>query len=157
MHWLAAAAARAGLKGADVLVIPGDISLTDSWEIASRTLGISASDLAGALAPALGLAEADFSKAEPLALPLLPERIARKYHVFPVREDERHLVVATSDPTNIEVEHAIGFASGRRPLFELATPASIEKALFSGYSADQTMDDLLSGLDEQVAEAVQLV
>ena len=104
MHWLAAAAARAGLKGADVLVIPGDISLTDSWEIASRTLGISASDLAGALAPALGLAEADFSKAEPLALPLLPERIARKYHVFPLREDERHLVVATADPTNIEVE-----------------------------------------------------
>ena len=157
MHWLAAAAARAGLKGADVLVIPGDISLTDSWEIASRTLGISASDLAGALAPALGLAEADFSKAEPLALPLLPERIARKYHVFPLREDERHLVVATADPTNIEVEHAIGFAAGRRPIFELATPASIDEALFTAYSTEHAMDALLSSVDEQVADAVRIV
>jgi type IV pilus assembly protein PilB len=157
MHWLAAAAARAGLKGADVLVIPGDISLIDSWEIASRTLGISAPELASTLAPALGLAEADFQKAEPLALPLLPERIARKYHVFPLREDERHLVVATADPTNIEVEHAIGFAAGRRPIFELATPAAIEEALFSAYSHERAMDQLLSSVDEQVADAVRVV
>jgi type IV pilus assembly protein PilB len=157
MHWLAAAAARAGLNGADVLVIPGDISLIDSWEIATRTLGISAPELASTLAPALGLAEADFQKAEPLALPLLPERIARKYHVFPLREDERHLVVATADPTNIEVEHAIGFAAGRRPIFELATPAAIEEALFSAYSHERAMDQLLSSVDEQVADAVRVV
>jgi len=157
MHWLAAAAARAGLKGADVLVLPGDISLIDSWEIASRTLGISIPDLASALAPALGLAEADFSKAEPLALPLLPERIARKYHVFPLREDERHLVVATADPTNIEVEHAIGFAAGRRPIFELAIPAAIDEALATAYSNEHAMDALLSSVDEQVADAVRIV
>src|SRR2546428_3863199 len=137
MHWLAAAAARAGMKGADALVIPGDISLIDSWEIASRNLGVTASELARTLAPTFGLAEADFQKAEPLALPLLPERIARKYHVFPLREDERHLVVATADPTNIEVEHAIGFAAGRRPIFELATPAAIDEALFSAYSHER--------------------
>ena len=157
MHWLAAAAARAGMKGADVLTIPGDISLTDSWEIASRTLGITAPELASSLAPAFGLAEADFSKAEPRALGLLPERIARKYHVFPLREDERHLVVATADPTNIEVEHAIGFAAGRRPVFELATPAAIGEALFQAYNNDRGMEELLSSVDEQVADAVRIV
>src|SRR3954470_20117201 len=140
MHWLAAAATRAGLKGADVLVLPGDISLIDSWEIASRTLGVSAADLASSLAPAFGLSEADFGKSEPRARALLPERIARKYHVFPLREDDRHLVVATADPTNIEVEHAIGFAAGRRPIFELATPAAIDEALFASYSSDRQMD-----------------
>ena len=36
MHWLAAAAARAGLKGADALVIPPDTGLIDAWEIASQ-------------------------------------------------------------------------------------------------------------------------
>jgi type IV pilus assembly protein PilB len=157
MHWLAAAAARAGLKGADVLDIPGDTSLIDSWEIASRTLGVSASDLASAIAPTFGLAEADFEKAEPRALSLLPERIARKYHVFPLREDERHLVVATADPTNIEVEHAIGFAAGRRPIFELATPAAIDDMLFQAYSTDRAMDQLLNNVDEQVADAVRIV
>jgi type II secretory ATPase GspE/PulE/Tfp pilus assembly ATPase PilB-like protein/CheY-like chemotaxis protein len=158
MHWLAAAAARAGIKGADVLAVPGEIALIDSWEIASRTLGISASELASALAPTFGLAEADFEKAEPRALALLPERIARKYHVFPLREDDRHLVVATADPTNIEVEHAIGFAAGRRPIFELATPGAIEDALFAAYNnGDRSMDQLLSSVDEQVADAVRIV
>ncbi|HMC54847.1 MAG TPA: ATPase, T2SS/T4P/T4SS family [Gemmatimonadaceae bacterium] len=157
MHWLAAAAARAGIKGADSLVIPGDISLVDSWEIASRTLGSSAPELASSIAAAFGLAEADFEKAEPRALALLPERIARKYHVFPLREDDRHLVVATSDPTNIEVEHAIGFASGRRPIFELASPSAIDEALRQAYASTSSIDQLLSSVDEQVADAVRIV
>src|SRR5919109_5001777 len=157
MHWLAAAAARAGFKGADALSIPGDVSLIDSWEIVSRSLGITAQDLAKAIAPTFGLAEADFEKAVPSALSHFPERIARKYHVFPLREDERHLVVATADPTNIEVEHAIGFAAGRRPVFELATPDAIEEAMFSAYTSQKGMDELLHSVDEQVADAVRVV
>jgi len=157
MHWLAAAATRAGLKGADALAIPGDISLTDAWDIASRSLGVTQSELVATLAPSFGLAEADFEKADPRALALLPERIARKYHVFPLREDDRNLVVATSDPSNIEAEHAIGFAAGRRAVFELATPIAIEDALFTGYNADRAMDQLLSSVDEQVADAVRVV
>ena len=157
MHWLAAAATRAGLRGADALSIPSDISLIDAWEMASRTLGLAAPELAAALAPTFGLAEADFTRADARSLALLPERIARKYHVFPLREDERHLVVATADPSNIEVEHAIGFAAGRRPVFELASPAAIDEALFNAYSSDRAMDQLLSGVEEQVADAVQLV
>lgn len=157
MHWLAAAASRAGMKGAEVLVIPAEASIIESWEMASRTLGLTAPELASALAPSFGLAEADFEKAEERALSLLPERIARKYHVFPLREDVRHLVVATSDPTNIEVEHAIGFAAGRRPVFELATPTAIEEALFNAYASERAMDDILSSVDEQVADAVRIV
>ena len=157
MHWLAVAASRAGLKGADALALPADVSLIDAWEIASRTLGIPAPELASAIAPSFGLAEADFEKAESNALSLLPERIARKYHVFPLREDERHLVVATADPTNIEVEHAIGFAAGRRPIFELATPAAIDEHLFVAYNADRAMDQLLSSVKDDVADMVKVV
>jgi len=157
MHWLAAAAARAGMKGAEVLVIPADTNLAESWDMASRTLGVPAPELATALAPAFGLAEADFEKAEARALSLLPERIARKYHVFPLREDDRHLVVATCDPTNIEVEHAIGFAAGRRPVFELATPTAIEEALFAAYNQDAQMDQILSSVDEEVVDAVRIM
>ncbi len=157
MHWLAAAATRAGMKGVEALVIPGDISLIDAWEMASRTLGVSTNELASTLAPAFGMAEADFENADSRAISLLPERIARKYHVFPLREDERNLVVATSDPSNIEAEHAIGFAAGRRAVFELATPVAVEDALFAAYSAERAMDQLLSSVDEQVADAVRVV
>ena len=67
--------------------------------------------LAKSVAAALGLTEADFGLADADALALLPERIARQYHVFPLREDKRHVVIATADPTNIGIEQAIGFAS----------------------------------------------
>ena len=157
MHWLAAAALRAGIKGADTLSIPADTPLADSWDIASRNLGVTVTELASALAPTFGLASANFERGDARALTLLPERIARKYHVFPLREDDRHLVVATSDPTNIEVEHAIGFASGRRPIFELASPTTIEEALFQAYSSERAMDQLLESVDEQVADAVKIV
>ena len=155
MHWLAAAASRAGMKGAEVLTIPAGTTLVEAWEMASRTLGVSPRDLASALAPAFALAEADFEKADPRALSLLPERIARQYHVFPLREDDRHLVVATCDPTNIEVEHAIGFAAGRRPVFELATPTSIADAFVAAYANDTAMETLVSGLDEELADSVK--
>jgi len=155
MHWLAAAASRAGMKGAEVLVVPSDASLAEAWDLASRTLGVPALALAAALAPAFGLAEANFAEAEPRALTLLPERIARKYHVYPLREDDRHLVVATCDPTNIEVEHAIGFAAGRRPVFELATPSQIEEALFAAFRKEQTMEQILDTVGEETLHAVQ--
>jgi type IV pilus assembly protein PilB len=155
MHWLAAAAARAGMKGAEVLVIPGETQIDEAWDMASRTLGVPAPELAAMLAPAFGLAEADFEKAEPRAIALLPERIVRKYRVFPLREDERHLVVATCDPTNIEVEHAIGFAAGRRPVFELATPTAIDEAIFASFSQDQQMDRILEEAGEETLDAVR--
>src|SRR5690242_16536459 len=111
MHWIVRGATRVGLKGADSLFIPNDVTLVEAWEIGARTLGLTASDLAEKIAPAFGLSVADLSKADARALALLPERLARKYHVFPIRDDERHLIVATADPANLEVEHALGFAS----------------------------------------------
>ena len=53
-------------------------------------------------------------KTLPAVVSVLSERIARQYHVFPLREDGRRVIVATADPTNFEAEHAIGFATGRR-------------------------------------------
>ncbi|MDE3129243.1 MAG: Flp pilus assembly complex ATPase component TadA [Gemmatimonadota bacterium] len=157
MHWLEGAVARAGLAGASSLSIPGDVGNLEAWDIAARTLGLSPSDLAGRIASQFGLRVAEFERTDPRALALLPERLARRYHVFPLREDDRHLYVATADPTDIEVEHAIGFASGRRPVFELAPPNLIEDALLSGYSADRMVENLLTTVDSQIADAVRVV
>ncbi len=157
MHWLEGAVARAGLAGASSLSIPGDVGNVEAWDIAARTLGLSPADLAGRIASQFGLRVAEFERTDPRALALLPERLARRYHVYPLREDDRHLYVATADPTDIEVEHAIGFASGRRPVFELAAPNLIEDALLSGYSADRMVENLLTTVDSQIADAVRVV
>ncbi|HEU4988731.1 MAG: Flp pilus assembly complex ATPase component TadA [Gemmatimonadota bacterium] len=157
MHWLEGAVARAGLAGASSLSIPSDVSNAEGWDIASRTLGLAPQELAARVAPQFGLRVAEFERTDPRALALLPERLARRYHVFPLREDDRNIYVATADPTDIEVEHAIGFASGRRPVFELAPPNLIEDALLSGYSADRMVENLLTTVDSQIADAVRVV
>jgi type II secretory ATPase GspE/PulE/Tfp pilus assembly ATPase PilB-like protein len=157
MHWLEGAVARAGLAGASSLTIPSDVGNIEAWDIATRTLGLPPQELAARVASQFGLRVAEFERTDPRALALLPERLARRYHVFPLREDDRHIYVATADPTDIEVEHAIGFASGRRPVFELAAPSLIEDALLSGYSADRLVENLLNTVDSQIADAVRVV
>jgi hypothetical protein len=48
--------------------------------------------------------------------------VARQYSIFPLKENDRHLFVATSDPTNFAAEQALGFISGRKAVFEVAPP-----------------------------------
>ncbi|MGI8401191.1 MAG: hypothetical protein ACR2NS_06235 [Gemmatimonadaceae bacterium] len=122
MHWLSTAATRAEMKGAGTLLIPSGTSMADAWEISARSLGTTPSELASRLAPAIKLRAADLASAESNSARLVPERLARKYGVLPIRETDRQVVVATSDPENFECEQAVGFASGRRVVFELAPP-----------------------------------
>jgi type IV pilus assembly protein PilB len=157
MHWLESAAVRAGLAGAASVSIPADVGTSEAWDIASRTLGLTPGELACRIAPQFGLGVAELDRTDPRALALLPERLARRYHVFPLREDDRTIYVATADPSDIEVEHAIGFASGRHPVFALAPPSLIEDALLAGYSADRVVENLLTTVDSQIADAVKIV
>ena len=157
MHWLAAAATRAGIEGAENLVIPRDVSATEAWAITTRNLGMPADALIALLAPALGLGIADLARADAEAMTLLPERLARQYQVVPLHADKRRLEVATADPTNLEAEHAISFASGRRAEFLLAAPSALEEAMVALYGGGRELDDLLSTIDEQLADAVRVL
>jgi hypothetical protein len=53
MHWLGDAATRAGFKGATSLLIPPGTAISDAWEIGARALGVTPSELASRLAPAV--------------------------------------------------------------------------------------------------------
>ncbi len=61
------------------------------------------------------------------ALSLVPEKVARRYTVFPLRANDRQITVAVADPTDYELDQAFGFASGRVPVLEIAPPAAIER------------------------------
>jgi len=124
--------------------------------MAARGLGIAPPELARIIAPALGLRETQLDLADPAAATLLPERIARQYHVWPLYFEGRRLIVATFDPTNLEAEHSIGFATGRRPEFVLASPSQVEEGLIAAYG-EAAIDQLLSTIDEEMADVVRVV
>ncbi len=106
-HWLRAVAERAGLPGAVVGALDPRTPVVEAWASMAQQCGLTEQDLAQHVATHFHLAVAKLDSAAPQAIKLVPERVARRYHVFPLREDDRHLVVATSDPTNLEVEQAL--------------------------------------------------
>ena len=66
---------------------------------------VSSRDLATLMALNLGLTMADLRSQtiEPTAVNLIPEEVARKYLVLPVKRSENRLTVAMTDPTDLQV------------------------------------------------------
>ncbi len=58
--------------------------------------------------------QADFTRVDPNAVALLAERWARRYGVLPIALERGTLIVATSDPNDLDAERTIGFATGHR-------------------------------------------
>jgi len=157
MHWLVNAASRAGLPETGSVPLTPATPLPRAWELVARELRLSESALAERVAPVLRMKLADLDRAEPSAKRLLPEKLARRYGVYPLRETDRELVVASSDPNNYDAERDVSFASGRRVAFELAGPSAIEMALNGAYSSDRVVESLLSNADATLADAVRVL
>jgi type II secretory ATPase GspE/PulE/Tfp pilus assembly ATPase PilB-like protein/CheY-like chemotaxis protein len=153
-HWLARVIERAGLHCEGLDLGPATPAV-DAWKAATRSCSASEEDLARQVASYFKLTVADFAGARPTALRLIPEKVARKYWIFPLRDDDRHLYVAAINPTDYEVEQAVGFASGRQPVFEVAGPTALMEAIDLGYT--ERAADLLGAVDSEVADAVKVV
>ncbi len=130
-HWLSDVVTRQRLAPPGALqLLPGD-DLEACWAAAARASGISQDELAIHVATHFGLAAASLASADPRTVRLLPEPLMRRHHVFPLREDDRELVVAVADPTNMSVEDDVAFSSDRRPVLEIAPPLAILEAIRS--------------------------
>src|SRR5947207_5907392 len=103
-HWLVRAAEKAGLSGAISARVPIGISMADAWDVVARSTGLSVRELATSIAPALRVRVADLERASQSTLRLVPERLARKHHAFPIGEDDRTITVAIADPHDFDAE-----------------------------------------------------
>ena len=78
-------------------------------------------------------ARADFSRVDPNAVALLAERWARRYGVLPMRLERGTLVVATSDPNDLDAERTVGFATGHRLRWALASTDELARQINRWY------------------------
>ena len=157
VHWLVRIAERARLEGERPDVVPSERA-QDAWSAVTKGYpGLGDAGLATLVGEYFRLNVADFNVADPNATLLIPEPMGRKYHVFPLREDDRNLVVATCDPTDVEAERALGFSTGRTPIFEVAAPSAIQDALDARYSPEKAVESLLGTLEAESEDAVKLV
>jgi type II secretory ATPase GspE/PulE/Tfp pilus assembly ATPase PilB-like protein/8-oxo-dGTP pyrophosphatase MutT (NUDIX family) len=70
------------------------------------------------------------------AVALVPERWARRFHIVPLFASEHDLVIATADPTDIDCERTLGFATGRHVRFALADSDAIARRIEEVYRGE---------------------
>ena len=83
------------------------------------------------------------------AVALVQERWARRFNVVPLSANENELVVATADPTDMDCERTLGFATGRHIRFALADSRAIARRIEEVYRDDTVSRDDDSRVDVQ--------
>jgi type II secretory ATPase GspE/PulE/Tfp pilus assembly ATPase PilB-like protein/ActR/RegA family two-component response regulator len=156
-HWLVDVARRANLPDANRLDIPATTPIRDAWSAVARFCRVDEADLAPLVATRYRLNLARLESAEPRSLKLVPESVARRFNVLPLRETDRNIYVATSQPLDLDAEQAVAFAAGRTPVFEVTSPAPLIDAIESLYSPDRVVEALLGPGDVDLADVVHLV
>ena len=79
---------------------------------------------------------------DPAAAALIPESLARRYGVIPVRFEDEALVVAMVDPGNVLVVDDVRAITGRRVIPRIATRADVEDAIRRQGRYDASVSDL---------------
>jgi type II secretory ATPase GspE/PulE/Tfp pilus assembly ATPase PilB-like protein/ActR/RegA family two-component response regulator len=98
---------------------------------------------------------ADLGQVDPGARAALPEALARRYRVLPIRETDSYLEVATANPFDLDMEKTLAFATAREIRLSLLPPSKISEQIEQQYRPEKALDRLLENMG-QSAELVQL-
>ena len=147
-HWIVGVARRAEYLGAGALETPVGTTLADAWKQVMEGCLVDADSLAQRVAAHFRLPVADLARAETGARRLIPESLARRHFIFPLRADDRVLTIATADPTDMQMEQDVGFASGRTVKCEVASPNALHDMIEASYSPEQTIEQMLRGVND---------
>ncbi len=129
-----------------VLVTEGMVAETVLVQALGRHIGVDFISLADTVV-------------DPAAAALIPESLARRYGVIPVRFEDDALIVAMVDPGNVLVVDDVRAITGRRVVPRIATRADVEDAIRRQGRFDESVSSLadMVGLDEPLVEDLSRV
>ncbi len=125
------------------------------WETLVAQKIASDEQILTALSTRFRLKLADLAQLDPAAKERVPEQVARRYHILPLRATDSYLEVATANPFDLDAEKALAFATAREIRMFLLAPSKIAERLDEMYRPEKAVDKLLEGM-ESSAELVQL-
>ncbi len=152
--WLAEILVGAGLISKEF----GQELLADTesvWSAAVRRGWVTDDIILQVLSNRFSIQIVDFGEVEPRATAFVPESLARKHFVIPIKADDHRIRVATSDPRNIDVEQVLEFVTGRTIDYRLASPTEVAERLDDLYRPDKSVNRLLSGLMPTEIEQIE--
>ena len=104
-----------------------------------------------ALSSRFRLKLADLHHMDPAAKERVPEQVARRYHILPLRATDSYLEVATANPFDLDAEKALAFATAREIRMLLLAPSKIAEKLDEVYRPEKAVDKLLEGMESSTA------
>src|SRR6058998_77167 len=109
-----------------------------------------------ALSTRFRLKLADVRLIDPSVKEKVPEQLARRFHILPLRVTDSFLEIATANPFDLDAEKALAFATAREIRMQLLAPSKINEKLDEMYRPEKTLDKLVQGM-EGSPDLVQLV
>ncbi len=100
-----------------------------------------------ALAARFRLKLADVHQVDVQVSEKVPEQLARRYHILPLRVTDSYLEVATANPFDLDAEKALAFATAREIRPQLLAPSKIAEKLDELYRSDKALDKVLQGME----------
>src|SRR5256884_5502212 len=121
------------------------------WETLVDQKIVNDEQILTALSTRFRLRIAELDKADPTAKERVPELVARRYHILPLRATDSYLEVATANPFDLDAEKALAFATAREIRMQLLAPSKIAERLDEMYRPEKAVDKLLEGMENETA------
>src|SRR5256884_7408336 len=121
------------------------------WETLVAQKIASDEQILTALSTRFRLKLADLAQLDPAAKDRVPEQVARRYHILPLRATDSYLEVATANPFDLDAEKALAFATAREIRMFLLAPSKIAERLDEMYRAEKAVDKLLEGMESSTS------
>src|SRR5437763_8158024 len=97
--------------------------------------------------PSITLSQLDI---DPEVLKLVPDSIAKKYEVLPIKRAGTTLTLAMADPTNVFALDDVAFMTNLQVTPVVASQAAIRKAIDRNYQQQAGVTDVLTALANEV-------
>src|SRR5213082_1246853 len=126
------------------------------WETLVAQKVVSDEQILTALSTRFRLKLADVKEVDLTVKEKVPEQLARRYHVLPLRVTDSFLEIATANPFDLDAEKALAFATAREIRMQILAPSKISEKLDEVYRPEKALDKMFQQM-EGSPELVQLV
>lgn len=120
------------------------------WDTLIRRRLLTDKQVLEAAAARTRLPIADLSHLEHRVRESVPESLARRFNVLPLRITDSHLEVASANPYDLDAEKLLAFATGREVRLFLASPGKIREKLEEVYRPENVVAELLGGMTDEL-------
>ncbi|MDQ3137783.1 MAG: GspE/PulE family protein, partial [Gemmatimonadota bacterium] len=116
------------------------------WEILVQRKLVGDDQILKAISARFRIPIAELARIDSKLQQSVPEQVARRFNVVPVRQTDSYLEVATANPFDIDAEKMLAFATGRDVRMLVGSPSTIRQRIDELYRSDDVVNRLLEGI-----------